>query len=141
VVAVDPAHALELVERARSGGLGSLVVLVGRHPQELVLPVVRREELLAADGPAVTEEGIGWDPQRGELWFAGETAEAVLLELEARRRELHDEVAQLSARADDAGRLAEETAERAQAAAETFAPVAHLRNVRRADPRRLERLV
>ena len=35
--------------------------------------------------PAVTREGYGYDPQRGELWFAGETAEAVLLELEARR--------------------------------------------------------
>ena len=49
--------------------------------------------------PAVTADGIGWDPQRGELWFAGETAEAVLLELDARRRELHDEVEALARRA------------------------------------------
>src|SRR5207244_749132 len=40
----------------------------------------------------------GWDPQRGELWFAGETAEAVWLELEARRRALAAEVAELEAR-------------------------------------------
>ena len=42
-------------------------------------------------GPAVTPEGHGYDPQRGELWYAGETAEALLLELQhaaqgARRR-------------------------------------------------------
>ncbi|MGZ4388978.1 MAG: AAA family ATPase, partial [Gaiellaceae bacterium] len=87
------------------------------------------------------EDGIGWDPGEGELWFAGETAEAVLLELDARRRELHAEVEELAGRADDAARRVEEAAERARAAAEAFAPVAHLRNVRRADPARLERLV
>src|SRR5262249_55336581 len=41
--------------------------------------------------------GIGWDPQAGELWFAGEAAEALLLELEARRREL---VAELESRVE-----------------------------------------
>jgi chromosome segregation protein len=142
ILAASPERGLELVEKARAAGLGSVLVLVDRDPRELVkLPVVERDQLLASRVPAVTADGIGWDPQRGELWFAGETAEAVLLELEARRRELHDEVAQLSARADDAARLAEDAAERARAAAETFAPVAHLRNLRRADPRRLERLV
>jgi chromosome segregation protein len=49
--------------------------------------------------PAVTPEGFGYDPQRGELWFAGETAEAVWLELEARRRALAAEVDELDARA------------------------------------------
>ena len=49
--------------------------------------------------PAVTVEGFGWDPVRGELWFAGETAEAVWLELEARRRALAAEVDELDARA------------------------------------------
>jgi chromosome segregation protein len=48
--------------------------------------------------PAVTPEGFGYDPQRGELWFAGETAEAVWLELEARRRALAAEVDELDAR-------------------------------------------
>ena len=46
----------------------------------------------------MTPEGFGYDPQRGELWFAGETAEAVWLELEARRRALAAEVDELDAR-------------------------------------------
>jgi chromosome segregation protein len=143
VVADDARHGLELVERARSAGLGSVVVLVGRHPRDLVreLPVVARGELLASPVPAVTAEGIGWDPTRGELWFAGETAEALLLELDARRRALAVEVEELGRRADEAGRAAEEAAERARAAAEAFAPVAHLRGIRHADPVLLERLV
>src|SRR5206468_2174227 len=79
-----------LLERARDAGLGSLLVLIGRQPKELVeeLPVVPAAELLASSVPAVTAEGYGFDPHRGELWFAGETAEAVLLELDARRRAL-----------------------------------------------------
>ena len=48
----------------------------------------------------MTPEGFGYDPQRGELWFAGETAEAVLLELEARRRSLAGELDELRARAE-----------------------------------------
>ncbi|HEY3184508.1 MAG TPA: AAA family ATPase, partial [Gaiellaceae bacterium] len=117
--------------------------LVGRDPRDLVreLPVVARDELLASPVPAVTEEGIGWDPTRGEMWFAGETAEALLLELDAHRRGLATEVEQLERRADDAGRAAEEAADRARAAADAFAPVAHLRAVRHADPELLERLV
>ncbi|TMK28944.1 MAG: hypothetical protein E6G64_07790 [Actinobacteria bacterium] len=101
LVAPDVRAAMALVERARAAGLGSLVVLVGRDPSELVrgLPVVSKEELLSSSVPAVTPEGFGWDPQRGELWFAGETAEAVWLELEARRRALAAEVDELEARA------------------------------------------
>ncbi len=88
--------------RTRSGaGLGSLTVLAGREPQELVgeFPVVPLESLLEATVPSVTLEGFGYDPARGELWFAGETAEAVLLELQARRRELAAEADDLDARA------------------------------------------
>ena len=60
----------------------------------------------------MTREGHGFAPERGELWFAGETAESVLLELEGRRRRLEEEAAELeSARAAAAGRAAE--AERA----------------------------
>ena len=68
-------------------GLGSLVVLVGRTRRDLVseMPVVSKEELLASPVAAVTLEGFGYDPGGGELWFAGETAEALLLELQARR--------------------------------------------------------
>jgi chromosome segregation protein len=48
----------------------------------------------------VTPEGFGYDPARGELWFAGETAEALLLELQARRRSLASELEELRARLD-----------------------------------------
>ena len=90
VVAEDAAAGLTLLQRARDAGLGSLAVLVGKRPAERVaeLPVVPLDRLLEATVPSVTEEGFGYDPQRGELWFAGEAAEAVLLELETRRREL-----------------------------------------------------
>jgi chromosome segregation protein len=55
----------------------------------------------AETGVLVTREGHCFDAERGELWFAGETAEAVLLQLDARRRAL-------SAEADDLERRAEE---------------------------------
>ena len=99
VVADDARAALALAERARAAGLGSVVVLT-REPGTLVreLPVVPKEQLLHSDVPAVTPEGFGYDPRRGELWFAGETAEAVWLELEARRRALAAEVDELEAR-------------------------------------------
>jgi chromosome segregation protein len=99
LMAADARSALALAERARAGGLGSVVVLT-RDPRELVreLPVVAKEELLHSKVPAVTPEGFGYDPERGEIWFAGETAEAVWLELEARRRALAAEVDELEAR-------------------------------------------
>src|SRR4051794_27911003 len=77
LVADSGERGLELIDRAQRSGLGSLRVLVGRDPRELAaLPVVERADLLASPVPAVTADGVGWDPQRGELWFAGETAEA-----------------------------------------------------------------
>ncbi len=135
VVVDDAARALELVERAWAAGLGPLTVLVGAEPHELLreLPVVPRDELLASTVPAVTKEGIGWDPGRGELWFAGETAEAVLLQLEARRRQLAAEADELTRRAA----AAVEQADRARQVAETSPPPA----VPRIDRRTLERLV
>jgi chromosome segregation protein len=100
VVRDDPGGAFALLERARDTGLGSLVVLVGRDPAQLVarMPVVSKEDLLASSVPAVTPEGFGYDPGRGELWFAGETAEALLLELQARRRSFASELDGLRAR-------------------------------------------
>jgi chromosome segregation ATPase len=100
IVAEDARAALALAERARGAGLGSVVVLT-REPAHLVaeLPVVPKDQLLHSPMPAVTPEGFGFDPQRGEIWFAGETAEAVWLELEARRRALAAEVDELDARA------------------------------------------
>ena len=98
VMADDAAAGLALLQRAREAGLGSLAVLIGKRPAERVaeLPVVPLDALLSATVASVTDEGFGFDPQRGELWFAGEAAEAVLLELESRRRELEQEVAELT---------------------------------------------
>src|SRR5262245_23828348 len=137
-----PARGLGLLEQARELGLGSLVVLVGRDPGDVVaaLPVVERDALLASPIPAVTRDGLGWDPQRGELWFAGETAEAVLLELEAHRHRVADETQSLAAAAERAAAVAAEAVARAKAAAAAFAPVAHLRGRRRRDPVLLEHL-
>jgi chromosome segregation protein len=100
VVRDDAAGALELLERARDAGLGSLVVLVGKDPARIVadMPVVAKGELLSSPVAAVTAEGFGYDPASGELWFAGETAEALLLELQARRRALASELEELRAR-------------------------------------------
>jgi len=97
LLADDVQAGLGLLEQARAAGLGNLTVLVGAGPAELVerYAVVAKEELLSSSASAVTPEGFGYDPERGELWFAGETAEAVWLELEARRRALAREVERL----------------------------------------------
>ena len=135
LVAPTAKAALELLERAAAAGLGSLRVLAGRDPRELVdeLPVVEKSELLQSTVPAVTREGYGYDPQRGELWFAGETAEAVLLELEARRAALAAEAKALAEQArlaERAASVADEQAEKAEAA---FAAAAPRLRIRRAD--------
>jgi chromosome segregation ATPase len=97
LLAEDVETALRLLEQARAAGLGNVTVLVGTRPAELVdrYAVVSKDQLLNSTIPAVTSEGFGYDPERGELWFAGETAEAVWLELEARRRALEREVDRL----------------------------------------------
>jgi chromosome segregation ATPase len=97
LLAEDVQAGLRLLEQARAAGLGNLTVLVGTRPAELVerYAVVSKDQLLNSTIPAVTSEGFGYDPERGELWFAGETAEAVWLELEARRRALEREVDRL----------------------------------------------
>jgi chromosome segregation protein len=143
VVADDDAGALALLEHARDQGLGSLHVLVGRDPRELVdeLPVVPRDKLLATRVPAVTAEGFGYDPTRRELWFAGEAAEAVLLELDARRRAVEREALELEGLASRAAAAADEAARRARDAGAAYAEVAHLKRARRADPGVLAGLV
>ena len=55
----------------------------------------------AESGVLVTREGHCFDAGRGELWFAGETAEAVLLQLDARRRALAREADELERRVDE----------------------------------------
>jgi chromosome segregation ATPase len=103
LVAATPEEGLRLLEQARGRRLGNLTVLVRPGAFEPLdgVDVVPREELLAASGPAVTAEGHFYDPSRGVLTFTGDTAEAVLLELEAQRRRLLEEA---SALADEATR-------------------------------------
>ena len=143
LVADDAKAAMELLERAAAAGLGSLRVLAGRDPRELVaeLPVVAKEDLLSSPVPAVTRDGYGYDPQRGELWFAGETAEAVLLELDSRRRALAEEARTLAEQAQFAEREAEAADERAAAAETAFAAAAPRLRLRRADASTLRSLV
>ena len=135
LLAPDARSALALLERAAAMGLGSLRVLAGREPRDLVaeLPVVERDALLSSAVPAVTRDGFGYDPRSGELWFAGETAETILLELEARRRALAGEARQLGEQAQFAERKAAEAEERAAHAEQAFAAVAHRLKIRRAD--------
>src|SRR4051812_43175073 len=142
LLADDARAALALLDRAAALGLGSLVVVVGRSPRELVaeLPVVERDELLASETAAVTTDGFGYDPRTGELWYAGETAEAVLLELDVRRRALAEEARTLAEQARFAERTAGEAEEQALAAETAFAAVASQLTVRCGDPRTLSAL-
>jgi chromosome segregation protein len=128
VLASDPHAGLRLLQRARESGLGSLTVLAGRRPGELVqeFRVVPLESLLEASAPSVTTEGFGYDPSRGELWFAGETAEAVLLELQARHRALTSEAAELEREVVAAAARAAETERRARDAEAAFDGVSAL---------------
>jgi chromosome segregation protein len=65
--------------------------------------VVEAADLPGVDsGVAVTVEGHGYDPGRGELWFAGVAAERVMIELHARRRALATETEALRAAAGEA---------------------------------------
>jgi chromosome segregation protein len=76
----------------------------GERVAELLADVWLAEpaELAQAEsGVLVTREGHCFDAARGELWFAGETAEAVLLQLDARRRALAQEADELERRADE----------------------------------------
>ncbi|HMJ00929.1 MAG TPA: AAA family ATPase [Gaiellaceae bacterium] len=100
VLAPDAATGLKLLEQARAAGLGNLGVVVGGATPDA--PIVPKEHLLEAKELSVTREGFAYDPQRGELWYAGEAAEAVLLELDARRRALESEIEELDAAAERA---------------------------------------
>jgi chromosome segregation protein len=118
IVAPDAQSGLKLLERARAAGLGNLgVVVEGATPEA---PIVEKERLLDARELSVTREGFAYDPARGELWYAGEAAEAVLLELDARRRALEAEIASLEERAERA------TAEPVEAPSELVAAAERL---------------
>ena len=105
IVAGTPEDGMRLLEQARERGLGNLTVLIrpGTFKPLDEVDVVARGDLLRASRPAVTPEGHFYDPVRGLLTFTGDTAEAVLLELEAQRRRLLEEAAAL---ADQASRAA-----------------------------------
>jgi chromosome segregation protein len=142
LVADDAQAALALVETARVEGLGNVVVLLSDHAERLLrsVDVVPRERLLASVRPAVTPEGHGFDPERGEVWYAGETAEALLLELQTRRKTLAAEAEELTAQAADAERGAEQRAAEAAAAQEALEAVPARLRRRFADPALLSRL-
>ncbi len=141
VIADDPPAALALLRRARDAGLGSLAVLIGSPAERVAaLPVVPLAQLLSSPRAAVTAEGFGFDPQRGELWFAGETAEAVLLELDARRRSLEGEVAELRVKTRESEGAAQAAATHAAEAEAAYGRVAHLRTAGTLDAHVLSRL-
>ena len=142
LVADDVSAALELVERARAEGLGNVVVLLADRAERLLrsVDVVPRERLLQAERPAVTPEGHGYDPDRGELWYAGETAEALLLELHTRRKTLAAEARELARQAVASKANAERVASAAAQAKAAFDAVPARLRRRFADPALLERL-
>ena len=142
VIADDAAVGLALLQRARAAGLGSLTVLAGRSPQDLVgeYQVVPLDALLDATEPSVTSEGFGYDPSRGELWFVGETAEAVLLELQGRRTALAAETVALEDEVASATRVAVEAAEKARAAEAAYGKAPRIRAAS-IDAHTLERLI
>ncbi len=168
LMARDPAAALQLLERARVDGLGNLAVVVERQAAAPAAPpvsgarpfaelargdaaalalldgiwLVERERLLeAGHGIAITVEGHGYDPARGELWFAGETPEAVLLELDQRRRALAAEAEELAGAAAEAAAAAETATAAARSAEAAYAEAAPRRRSGLADPAVLARLV
>jgi chromosome segregation protein len=88
----------------------------GEHVAALLADawVVEPERLVeAAHGVVVTKDGRRFEPGRGAAAFVGAAAEAVQLELEARRRSLAAEAAGLERRRDDANDAAEEAGRRA----------------------------
>jgi len=128
VLVPDAAAGLKLLEQARAAGLGNLGVVIGGAKPEA--PIVAKEQLLEATELSVTREGFAYDPAGGELWYAGEAAEAVLLELEARRRSIEAEIQELE---QAAGRAAADPAapdsrlaEAAERLAATLAEAAQL---------------
>ena len=132
LIAPDSRRGLDLLEKARQEGLGNLAVVLASGPEkrqvdeapplagarplvELVSGDRRAQKLLegiwlvaleqltqARSGVVVTREGHGYDASRGELWFAGSATEALMLELESRRRSLEGEVARLFGEAAEA---------------------------------------
>jgi chromosome segregation protein len=106
---LDDAEPLGTHVRARPGGEAVARLLDG------VWVVDEGRIADVTTGHAVTREGHRYEPARGVVFYAGETAEAVLLELEARRRALTEAIAADEAELGDA--RARETEARGTAAA------------------------
>jgi chromosome segregation protein len=84
--------------------------------------VVELSELLRVqEGVAVTLDGHGYEPARGELWFSGVAAESVLIELQARSRQLAGEAERLRADAIAAAERARRAVELEREAEERVA--------------------
>ena len=124
--ALPAAEPLLAYVRAAEGGEPVAALLEG-------VWVVEPDELVRAErGVAVTRDGHGYDPIRGELWFAGEAAESVMIELHARQRALAAEARRLRGEASDAAaaaadvfeleRLARERVTRARASVALMPP-------------------
>ncbi len=151
VMTGEPGRALELLEEARRRGLGALAVVLppeasgempeapveGAHPlRDFVSGDERARALLggvwvvelerlteARSGVVVSREGHGYDAARGEMWFSGGAAEAVLLELDARRRALAAEAARLVEEVGAAEQSLEAAQRRAQDASSELAAI------------------
>jgi chromosome segregation protein len=88
--------------------------------------VVDPEQLAeATHGVAVTKDGRRFEPGRGAAAFVGAAAEAVQLELEARRRGLASEAQDLERRRDEAHAAAEEMGRRAAEASAALERAGH----------------
>jgi chromosome segregation protein len=142
LVADDAEAALALVEQARAEGLGNVVVMLAERAESALraVEVVAQADLLKATRPAVTAEGHGYDPERGELWYAGDTAEALLLELQTRCKALAAEAGELAGEAAEADAAAARCAGQAAAAKAALDAVPARLRRRFADPALLTRV-
>jgi chromosome segregation protein len=105
--------------RAKPGG----EEVAGLLADAWVVPPERLGE--ATHGVAVTKDGRRFEPGRGAAAFVGAAAEAIQLELEARRRSLAAYAHELEHRREEAERTAEQAARRdaeARAALERLGP-------------------
>jgi chromosome segregation protein len=108
------AHPLAARVRARPGGEGVAALLADAW-------VVEPDRLAeATHGVAVTKDGRRFEPGRGAAAFVGAAAEAVQLELEARRRSLAAEAHELEHRRGEAAGTAEQAGRRAAEAQEAL---------------------
>jgi hypothetical protein len=146
---VQTAEPLAAHVRALPGGERVAALLEG------VWVVEARELTRVEVGLAVTREGHGFHPGRGELWFAWAAAEGVLMELDARRRGhaaererlrvSSAEAASTAERCFAAERAARERVNRARASVALMparvdpAEAAHLARLVRRDPGRCAR--